>query len=280
MVVQKRFSMKKSNQTFVELVWQYYKKHKRNTLPWRKTKDPYLILVSEVMLQQTQVERVTAKYIAFTKQYPTIADLAEAPLGDVLSLWQGLGYNRRAKLLHTCAKEVMKGGGVFPRTYRELVALPGIGTYTAGAILAFAYNSAVPIIETNIRTVYLRHFFKTQTDVSDAEILALVRETLDHKRPRDWYYALMDYGAHLKKTYGSLNSQSKHYNRQSTFMGSDRQIRGAIIRLLVQHKKRMTRKQVHLQLSQFSDIRVDSQMTSLVREGLIVSSSRGYTLPT
>ena len=145
---------------FRKIVLCHYKKHGRHHLPWRKTKNPYRILVSEIMLQQTPVDRVLPKYQEFLKQFPSIKKLAAASLGDVLRAWQGLGYNRRAKYLHQCAAVIIyDNGGIWPRTVNELQALPGIGPYTAGAVMAFAYNQPIPIIETNIRTVYLHHFF-------------------------------------------------------------------------------------------------------------------------
>lgn len=154
---------------FVKTVWEHYQRHGRRSLPWRRTKNPYYILVSEIMLQQTQVDRVIPKYTSFLKQF-TVKRLSEASLGDVLREWQGLGYNRRAKLLHQCAIQIgNEYKGKFPKTHAELMKLPGIGHYTAGAIMAFAYNSPVPIIETNIRTVFIHHFFHDATDISDEQ---------------------------------------------------------------------------------------------------------------
>jgi A/G-specific adenine glycosylase len=144
-------------------------------------------------------------------------------------------------MLHACAQKIVQEyGEVFPRTQRELTALPGIGPYTAGAIMAFAFNEAVPIIETNIRTVFIHHFFHDDMDIPDSKIVQLTVLFLDHKNPRVWYWALMDYGAYLKKTIGNQNVRSKHYTKQSTFKNSDRQIRGMILRLLI--KRNMTRK--------------------------------------
>jgi A/G-specific adenine glycosylase len=148
--------MTKKEKAFILTVKEYYRRHKRRGLPWRKTKDPYRILVSEIMLQQTQALRVVPKYEHFLQTFPTIQVLAKSPLSTVLRTWQGLGYNRRAKMLHECAKIVVKKyNGRFPKDLDTLVALPGIGHYTAGAIMAFAYNTWTPIIETNIRSVYL-----------------------------------------------------------------------------------------------------------------------------
>lgn len=264
---------------FQETVWEFYELQGRHHLPWRKTTIPYRILVSEIMLQQTQVDRVLPKYQAFVKQFPTVTALAEASLGEVLKAWQGLGYNRRAKLLWECAKVVKEThGGRFPRTYEGLKALPGIGPYTAGAVMAFAYNEAVPLIETNVRTVYLHHFFPPDaTDVTDAEILALVTATLPYAQARAWYAAVMDYGSYLKKTVGNHNVRAKSYQKQSTFKGSDRQIRGAILRALT--IKSLTRTALQKELSAFADIRIDVQLEALIREGLLQKHRHHYRLP-
>src|SRR6056297_2075654 len=163
--------MQKRDRAFITTVKNYYDQQGRQHLPWRKTTNPYRILVSEVMLQQTQVDRVIPKYQAFIRVFPNAKRLAAATLGDVLTLWQGLGYNRRAKLLWQCAQVITsERRGRWSKTYTELQQLPGVGPYTAAAVLAFAYNEAVPLIETNVRTVYLHHFFADDTDVTDAEI--------------------------------------------------------------------------------------------------------------
>lgn len=231
------------------------------------------------MLQQTQVDRVLPKYQAFLQQFPCVTALASASLGDVLIAWQGLGYNRRAKLLWQCAQTVVgEYNGRFPKSYDGLKALPGIGSYTAAAVMAFAYNEAVPLIETNVRTVYLHHFWPADaTDVTDAEILALVAATLPAENVRAWYAALMDYGTYIKKTYGNHNVRAKSYQKQSMFKGSDRQLRGAILRTLVTGEQ--TRQQLLQQLSGFTDIRVDAQLEALIREGMIVQCGRTYHLP-
>jgi A/G-specific adenine glycosylase len=264
---------------FTKTVWRFYEEHGRHQLPWRQTRQPYRILVSEVMLQQTQVDRVVPYYRAFLRRFPSARSLAEAPLRDVLTLWQGLGYNRRAKLLHSCAQTVTRErGGRFPRTYWELGDLPGVGPYTAGAIMAFAYNEAVPLVETNVRTVYLHHFFNDTTGVSDDEILALVEATLPVDNAREWYYALMDYGAYLKRTIGNLNTKSRHYTKQSKFQGSDRQIRGAILRALARRPHTST--ELLRVLNQFDDCRVDAQLANLNREGLVEKLHQRWQLPT
>lgn len=231
------------------------------------------------MLQQTQVDRVLPKYQAFLQQFPCVTALASASLGDVLIAWQGLGYNRRAKLLWQCAQTVVgEYNGRFPKSYDGLKALPGIGSYTAAAVMAFAYNEAVPLIETNVRTVYLHHFWPADaTDVTDAEILALVAATLPAENVRAWYAALMDYGTHLKKTVGNHNVRTKSYQKQSTFKGSDRQLRGALLRALTAGPH--TRVKLLKQLSAFADIKIDAQLEALLQEGLIVTSGRSYQLP-
>lgn len=269
--------MNKKQATFIKTVWECYERHGRRSLPWRKTNFPYRILVSEIMLQQTQVDRVLPKYKSFLERFPSVRILASASLGDVLREWQGLGYNRRAKMLHGAAQAIVKEhAGRFPKKYAELLALPGVGSYTAGAVLAFAHNTPIPIIETNIRTVYLHHFFEDATDVADSDVLTLVIETLDLENPRDWYYALMDYGSHLKRKIGNPNSRSKQYAVQSTFKGSDREIRGGIIRTL--SHTRMTRLKLH-KILPFEPQRIDAQLERLQEEEMIINKRGIYSLP-
>jgi A/G-specific adenine glycosylase len=271
--------MSKNERDFVKLVWDFYATAGRSYLPWRHTTEPYQILVSEVMLQQTQVERVLPKYEAFLTTWPTVKHLSEAPLGEVLRMWQGLGYNRRAKYLHQAAICISRHRNAqWPTTLTGLQQLPGVGPYTAGAILAFAYNQPVVILETNIRTVFLHHFFADKTGVADTEILALIKKTLPTESVRDWYAALMDYGNHLKRTVGNTNKQSLAYKKQSRFSGSDRQIRGAILRYVTQHE-RATIPKLKEQLSDFTVVRVENQITSLVQEGLLAQQGRSITLP-
>jgi A/G-specific adenine glycosylase len=215
---------------FRQLIRDYYRSHGRK-LPWRETFDPYPILVSEVMLQQTQVDRVREKYREFLGLFPDFGALARAELSQVLSVWQGLGYSRRAKSLWLCARVVVeRHAGLLPREIRHLEALPGIGPYTARAVAAFAFGEPTPFIETNIRSVFIHHFFPDQETVQDSEILPLIERTLDREQPRDWYYALMDFGAMLKKTRANPSRKSAHHVRQSPFEGSNRQQRSLILR--------------------------------------------------
>lgn len=258
---------------FQAVVWDYYDQHQRN-LPWRKTDDPYKIMVSEIMLQQTQVNRVIIKYAEFLKAFPSISVLATTQLNEVLRLWSGLGYNRRAKFLHEAAKKLQNDfGGHVPKTPEDLMSLPGIGKNTAGAILAYAYNQPVVFIETNIRTVYLHHFFKDKSEVSDAEIIPVLEQTIDQKNPREFYWALMDYGTYLKSTIGNVSKNSKHYVRQSKFEGSLRQVRGQVLKLL--GVKDMTMAQI---LDSIPDDRVEKVLTDLEKEQMITKRGQSYHL--
>ncbi len=186
------------------------------------------------MLQQTQVERVLQKYEAFVDRFPDFASLASAPLREVLELWQGLGYNRRAVALQRIAQRIVNEfEGRIPDCYDTLLTLPGVGPATAGAIAAFAFEEPSVFIETNIRRVFIHFFFRTRTQVHDREILPLVAETLDRQGPRIWYYALMDYGAMLKTVSQNPNRRSIHHASQASFKGSDRQVRGLILKTLL-----------------------------------------------
>jgi len=263
---------------FQDVVMHYWKKEGRHTLPWRKTRDPYAILVSEIMLQQTQVDRVVPYFEKWIRRFPTVQSLAKAPLSDVLKEWSGLGYNRRAKLLRECAIAIVeKYSGKVPKDFAALVALPAIGPYTAGAIRAFAFDEPDIFIETNIRTALIHHFFPlssikekarsqnaTGSRIPDTQLIPLLTSLLSavtHRQskngralkkkqgkktassvpargvaaisPREWYSALMDYGAHIKKTNENPSRRSTHHIQQSQFTGSLRQARGAILRTLV-----------------------------------------------
>ena len=219
---------------FRKLVYNAYRKGSRDDLPWRLTRDPYRIMVSEIMLQQTQVARVRTKYEEFLTAFPDTASLAGAPLQEVLAVWQGLGYNRRGMALKRAAEAiVVRFGGVVPETPEELRTLPGIGPYTAGAIAAFAFNRPELFIETNIRSVYIHLFFHDWHGVADWEILPLLAATLDRDQPREWYYALMDYGVRLKREVPNPGRRSAHHVRQSPFPGSNRELRSSILRMIL-----------------------------------------------
>ena len=255
---------------FQSTVLSYYDTHSRYNLPWRGVEkngsiDPYKIMVSELMLQQTQVSRVIPKFNGFILQFPTVQALAQAQLSDVLTAWSGLGYYRRAKFLHQAAGKICADyGGTVPITVSELTTLPGIGSNTAGAIAAYSFNQPVAFVETNIRTVYIHHFFADQKIVSDKELSLLVKQCLCGMDPRTWYWALMDYGAYLKTTQKDAHKKSKSYKKQSAFEGSKRQVRGQILKILAQ--KPCT----YDQLSQFiNDTRLSLILGDLRHESLI-----------
>lgn len=220
---------------FKEHIWEYYNVHGR-PFAWRENVTPYKIIISEVMLQQTQTERVKAKFARWIDVLPNFEALAAASPREVLTLWQGLGYNRRGIALHTIAQKVMtEHNGQLPDDPEILVTFPAIGKATAASICAFAFNKPTVFVETNIRAVFIHLFFKDRTDVSDKELLPLIQQTLDKAHARHWYYALMDYGVMLKKCFGNPNRKSKHHTKQSKFEGSERQIRGMIIKYLTQN---------------------------------------------
>jgi A/G-specific adenine glycosylase len=272
-VINKAISLLK----FQETVWEYYRSFGRHTLLWRKTRNSYRILVSEVMLQQTQVDRVIPKYREFLKAFPTVKALAQASLSDALRLWSGLGYNRRAMHLKRAAEVIVEGhAGRMPRTVEALEALPGIGPYTARAVATFAYDEPTILIETNIRTVFLHHFFKDAVSpIADRDILPLIEAVLDRDHPREWYYALMDYGAYLKKAVGNVNRASKHYARQSRFEGSRRQARGSILRMLLDGPK--TKKELQTSLNRPIE-QVLEFLKILAVEGYIIEKKGRYSL--
>lgn len=218
---------------FVELVRSEGERLYR-VLPWRCIDDPYAVLVSEVMLQQTQVARVEKHWTRFLGLFPTIDALAAAGTADVLAQWQGLGYNRRALALKRAAEVcAVERGGKLPDTAEELEALPGIGPATAAGVMAFAYNRPSVYIETNVRTVFLHELFPACDKVSDRQLAPLVAATCPEDDARAWYYALLDYGAHLKTLVANPSRRSAHYTRQSAFEGSRRQKRAELVRIVL-----------------------------------------------
>lgn len=270
--VKQKINDQKAARFFDDLMT-YFQKNKRD-LPWRKTTDPYEIMVSEIMLQQTQVNRVIPKYQAFLRQFPDVEVLAAATLAEVLGLWSGLGYNRRAKFLHQAAQKVTTDfEAIMPETATDLVSLPGIGKNTAGAILAYAYDRPVVYVETNIRTVLLRHYFADQTDISDKDLEGILRELITQvESAREFYWAMMDYGTFLKTTDNNI-ARSKHYVKQSKFTGSKRQIRGQIIKILVDSPQSFEALQKSI-----DDQRFPAVLEELIGEQLILQKSNRYSL--
>ena len=261
---------------FRNMIYRYYRKHRRN-LPWRLTSDPYHILVSEIMLQQTQVQRVMGKYEQFTRIFPDFPSLAGAPLRLILKEWQGLGYNRRALALKRIAQKVMKEfRGNLPASVETLMAFPGIGRATASSIAAFAFHEPTVFIETNIRRVFIHSFFHDKDNIKDTEILPLVEKTLDTSSPRKWYYALMDYGAMIKNEYENPNRRSAHYQKQSPFQGSNRQVRGMILKVLTRESY-ISEREIMRKLQMSSEI-LRGNLMQLQKEGFIKRERKKFTI--
>ena len=257
---------------FQQFVLSFYRSRGRE-FPWRATRDPYAILVSEIMLQQTQTDRVVPKYEAFLKEFPCVEALSKASVADVVRMWMGLGYYRRALNLHKAAKVICEErGGDFPTTIQELRSLPGVGSYTAAAVGAFAFGIAAPMIETNIRSVYLTFFFPKRRVVTDKEVSQVVEETLYRRDPRRWFYALMDLGVELKRLDRSINTRSKHYVRQSKFHGSHRQVRAAVLKTIAEKSRRF--EEVLSELS-YPQEKIELALTQLEREGFVIKKRSG-----
>lgn len=261
---------------FITTVYTYYAQNKR-IFPWRENINPYRVVVSEIMLQQTQTDRVKYKFEHWLGRFPDFKSLAQAGTADVIRAWSGLGYNRRALALHALAQRVMlEFNGLLPEDPAELVTFKGIGVNTAGSIGAFAFNKPTIFIETNIRAVYIHHFFTTQEKVHDKQLLPLIEATVDKINPRDWYYALMDYGVKLKKEQKNPSRKSAHHAVQSPFEGSERQIRGMILKVLGEFGN----------LS-FDDLiatiareprRIEKNLSDLVTEGFIKNNNDIFSL--
>jgi A/G-specific adenine glycosylase len=261
---------------FRQLVSRHYAQHRRS-LPWRETRNPYRILVSEIMLQQTQVERVLEKYTLFVKTFPDFSSLAQAPLPEILRVWEGLGYNRRAIALRSIALAVVtEFHGRLPSSKAELMKLPGIGDYTASAVLAFAFNQPSVFIETNIRRVFIYFFCSDRDGISDSDIIPILERTLQKNNTREWYYALMDYGAMLGKKIPNPNRRSAHYKRQTRFQGSDRQARGMVISALLR-RRALSKKEMEAELG-LTPQRVEENLVRLIREGFVKKEGRRYAI--
>lgn len=261
---------------FKNTVWNYSLDNHRS-MPWREDTRPYYVVVSEFMLQQTQVTRVLDKFPVFIERFPDFASLAGAALADVLAQWSGLGYNRRAKYLKEFAEAIQnRYGGQVPQEQKLLTALPGMGKATAAAVLSYSYNACLPYIETNVRTVLIHHFFAGRDNVSDAELMHVAQLCWDSERPREWCWALMDYGTYLKKTAASVNMRSKHYTKQTKFEGSDRQQRGKIIKKLTGKKSDIPELSRQLNIDESYAAQL---LNGLLRDGLVAEDAGVYGLP-
>lgn len=263
-----KHTKKQQDTIFVQDILDFYKKHGRNDLVWRKNITAYKILVSEIMLQQTQVARVIEKFEVWVRLYPTLTALKKASLQDILILWQGLGYQRRAKSLYQIAQTTTKLSDKF----EDLLVLPGIGPYTASAITSFAYNQfSHPMLETNIRTALIEEYHQGEEDIQDGllyddlERLANL-PSVQKVGARTWYYALMDYGAHLKKQKISHNKKSAHYTKQTAYKGSSRELRAKVLFAITRQEKLPT------------DERIKTVLEALVKEGYIVKQKNSYKI--
>lgn len=272
---------------FQKTVRSHYHLHGRS-MPWRTDHSPYAVVVSEIMLQQTQVDRVMKKFGPFMERFPDWQTLAKASTKEVLQEWSGLGYNRRVLYLKRIAEIITNGGktkGVLPKTFEGLRKLPGIGPNTAGSILAFAFNIPRPFIETNIRSVFIHAFFpdvekkegkRACKKIHDDELMPFIEKTLDKKNPREWYYALMDYGAHLKKQLPNPSRQSAHHIRQSPFKGSNRELRGKILRTVM--KKGASRQMILKRLKGYAPQAIMKNLNMLAREGFLKEKNGTYSI--
>ena len=253
---------------FREIILNYYKKHGRS-FPWRETSDPYRILLSELMLQQTQTERAAPKYAAFIERWPDFRALSEAPFSEILILWKGLGYNRRALALKQIAlTAVQQHGGTLPETYDELIKLPMVGPATAAAVMAFSYHEPSLYLETNIRRVLLYFFYPDGENVDDRELYTLLEAVQVREHSKRWYYALMDYGVLLKKMVKNPNHRSAHYTRQPAFENSNRQVRGQILTVFTE-KGLVSKKELYSFLK-FPQEKIDNCISALQKEGFVI----------
>lgn len=264
---------------FRKKIYAYYRVNRRS-FPWREVRSPYHIVVSEIMLQQTQAPRVVTKYLYFLQAFPDFATLAHAPHGKLLRTWQGLGYNRRALYLQKLSQAVISQyGGQLPHGEQILRTLPGIGPATAASICAFAFNQPTIFIETNIRAVFIHEFFARRRKVSDKELLPLVKKTLDQKRPREWYYALMDYGVFLKRTVQNPSRRSAQHSKQTKFAGSNRQLRGLVLRTVLSKPTSASALTTALRKTTvFSRPQISNAVEKLTTEGFLLRRGKKLTV--
>ncbi len=260
---------------FRSTIWGYYKRHKRK-FSWRSHISPYRILVSEIMLQQTQVSRVSKKFPEFLKVFPDLKTLAKASTGKLLGVWQGMGYNRRALYLRETARIIRcRFGGKIPENPELLETLPGIGKATSCSVVTFAWDRPTIFIETNIRRVFINFFFGDKQKVHDRDIKTLVEQTLPDRHFRDWYYALMDYGTKLAETTNNPNRKSVHYRRQQKFEGSLRKLRGILIRKILE--KPQDRKDLY-GIENYNIMQINNGLFQLEQEGFVKEHDGTYII--
>jgi len=261
---------------FKKIISNFYAANRRS-FPWRQNITSYAVVVSEIMLQQTQADRVAQKFEYFIRELPDYISLAQAPFYEVLKLWKGLGYNRRAMALQKIAQRVIGDhDNKLPEKPEILETFPSIGKATASSIVSFAFNIPTVFIETNIRTVFIYFFFPDQNNIHDKQIMPLVEKTLDKTNPREWYYALMDYGVWLKKTVGNLSRLSLHYSKQGKFEGSDRQIRGQVLEILL--AQRLISQAQICEIINKNETRVGKIIARLCAEGYIETVNQSLCL--
>lgn len=279
----------------IRTVWKHHKSARRD-MPWRADTRPYYVVVSEVMLQQTQVDRVIRKFPSFIRRFPDWQSLADAPTADVLREWSGLGYNRRALYLKEIAETVVRSvryhflmdtpptrENSWKDLHQSLHALSGIGPNTAGSILAFAFNIPYPFIETNIRSVFIHHLFpRTKRKISDNQLMPLIERALQHpknrKNPREWYYALMDYGSALKRQTPNPSRRSAHHTRQNPFKGSNRELRSRILKLIMSQPCRAAEVLSHFQHEKISHEQISKNLIALKNEGFLTKKGSRYSV--
>jgi len=262
--------------TFQKIIYSYFKQYGRD-FNFRKEINPYNVVISEMMLQQTQANRVVEKFQQFIQEFPDFHSLATASLIDVLKIWQGLGYNRRAVALKKIAEKVVNEfDGILPADIEILKSFPQIGQNTASSIVAFAFNMPTFFIEVNIRRVYIYFFFPGKSSIEDSVIMPIVRKTLDSSNVRKWYYALLDYGVMLKKTHPELNKRSAHYRKQSKFKGSSREIRGKILKLLIASSN-LTEADISREL-EINSKKLNEILNLLIKEGFIRQENHQFSI--
>ncbi len=266
-----------SYDAFIAFIMDFYRAHGRGFV-WRETSDPYHVLLSEMMLQQTQTSRVLPKYELFLSLWPTLEELAVSALDELLYHWKGLGYNRRALNLRKCAIISNQWGWTLPREQEQLRSLPGVGKATAAAIGAFSFQERTIYLETNIRRVILSCFFPEEDQVKDKELEKVLENLiLRVDDPKHWYYALMDYGVLLKYLLPNANIRSAHYAKQAKFKNSNRQIRGQLIHLLSETGAKEKRDILTI-LSHFEEERVSYCLVQLQKEGFVEEKSEVYRI--